>query len=296
MFLHGFSIFLPLVAYDCAGFKKKYFRFCWIAALPAGFIMYGARIAVAIVGISGIAYLFQYRTERQLKIQDEYFALTDSAKEHSMSLERRNKELMEKQDYEVHLATLTERNRISREIHDNVGHMLTRSILQLSALSVSLPGGDIVQNELHIIKNTMADAMDSIRNSVHDLYDESVDLEMQLDAMIGGFSFCPVRLRIDAAELPGAVKYCFLAVVREALSNIAKHSNATQALITVTDHPAFCRLSIEDNGTIKRKRDSGGIGLRNMADRVDALGGVFRAELKNGFCIFITVPKEKKEV
>ena len=40
------------------------------------------------------------------------------------------------QDYEIYLATLKERNRIAREIHDNVGHMLTRSILQLGALSV----------------------------------------------------------------------------------------------------------------------------------------------------------------
>jgi signal transduction histidine kinase len=41
---------------------------------------------------------------------------------------------MEKQDYEIYLATLRERNRIAREIHDNVGHMLSRSILQIGAL------------------------------------------------------------------------------------------------------------------------------------------------------------------
>ena len=71
---------------------------------------------------------------------------------------------MEKQETEVHLATLKERNRIAREIHDNVGHMLSRSILQLGALkalnhdsSLSAP-----LSELHKTLNT---AMDSIRTS-----------------------------------------------------------------------------------------------------------------------------------
>ena len=41
---------------------------------------------------------------------------------------------MEKQDTEIYLATLKERNRIAREIHDNVGHMLSRSILMVGAL------------------------------------------------------------------------------------------------------------------------------------------------------------------
>ena len=46
----------------------------------------------------------------------------------------KKQEPMEKQDYEIYLATLRERNRIAREIHDNVGHMLSRSILQMGAL------------------------------------------------------------------------------------------------------------------------------------------------------------------
>ena len=49
-------------------------------------------------------------------------------------MEQKNKELLEKQDYEIQVATLNERNRIAREIHDSVGHLLSRSILQLGAL------------------------------------------------------------------------------------------------------------------------------------------------------------------
>lgn len=54
-------------------------------------------------------------------------ALRDQITEKNMQLAEQNLRLAEAQDNEIHLATLRERNRIAREIHDNVGHMLTRS-------------------------------------------------------------------------------------------------------------------------------------------------------------------------
>ena len=83
------------------------------------FIAGDPKFTMATALLSGTALLLQFRTREQLNTRDEYFALTDSAREQSMSLTRRNRELMEKQDYEVRLATLRERNRIAREIHDN---------------------------------------------------------------------------------------------------------------------------------------------------------------------------------
>jgi len=55
----------------------------------------------------------------------------------AMLLRQKNRELIEKQDYEIRLATLNERGRIAREIHDHVGHLLSRSILQIGALMVT---------------------------------------------------------------------------------------------------------------------------------------------------------------
>ncbi len=55
------------------------------------------------------------------------------SEEHTLLLSEKNKALLEKQDYEIYAATLRERNRIAREIHDNVGHVLSRSILMTAA-------------------------------------------------------------------------------------------------------------------------------------------------------------------
>lgn len=73
----------------------------------------------------------------------------------------------------MRLATLNERNRIAREIHDNVGHLLSRSLLQVGALQV-VNRDETVRQGLDTMRDTLSGAMDSIRRSVHDLHDESV--------------------------------------------------------------------------------------------------------------------------
>lgn len=275
-----FTLFLPLVAYDFSGLNNRFLRYGWIAALPAGVFIGVPQLTMAAALSCGVAFLLQYRTAAQLKTREDTFRLED-----------KNRELMEKQDYEIRLATLTERNRIAREIHDNVGHLLTRSLLQIGALRVERPEDD----GLEPVRDTLSEAMDSIRSSVHGLHGESVDLRSRLEALAGGFAFCPVTLRYDAGELPAGIKYCFDAVVREALSNIARHSNATEASVAVTEHPAFCKLVIADNGSAgPPRRAAAGIGLQNMSDRVEALDGIFRAGYDRGFRIFITVPKGEK--
>jgi len=303
-FFPGFLVFLPLLVYDCvdqkawredkygsAFFINHLLRFCWVIALPIGFLRETPQTAIAVLLTSAAALLLQHRTNAQITGRDELFAMRDNAKERAEQLEQTNRSLLEKQDYEVRLATLAERNRIAREIHDNVGHMLTRSLLQISALRVSNADDEKLTSELDMVKGTLSDAMDSIRSSIHDLHDESIDLKSRLDAMIDGFLACPVKLRYDAGDLPVDVKICFTAVVREALSNIAKHSSATEARVTVMEHPSFYQLVVSDNGIGKKSGGQVGIGLQSMADRVDALRGVFRAESDKGFKIFISIPK-----
>ena len=288
-----FNIFLPLMVYDFANMEKPALRFIWCAALPVSYIAGGWRITAIVALASCVAFLLHSRTSAQLKTQNEFYLLTDDAKERAEILEHKNRELMEKQDYEVRLATLTERNRIAREIHDNVGHLLTRSILQLGALNVTHAADSELTRDLELVRTTMTEAMDSVRSSVHDLHDESVGLKLQLERMIEGFKFCPVRLRYDAGDLTAGLRACFSAVSMEALNNIARHSDATRATITVTEHPAFCQLVIWDNGTARTKQETAtGIGLQNMSDRVAALSGVFRAEYDNGFKIFISIPTQ----
>ena len=139
--------------------------------------------------------------------------------------------------------------------------------------------------------------MDNIRSSVHDLRDESVDLNAALNELVQQFTFCPVRLQYDMSrQIPKNIKYCFLSITKEAMNNIVKHSNATRVQITVKEHPAFYQLLITDNGSVKAPEDmtevtTGGMGLQNMRDRVEALHGILHISDQQGYRIFISIPK-----
>lgn len=160
--------------------------------------------------------------------------------------------LVEKQNYEIYTATLKERNRIAREIHDNVGHLLSRSIL-ITGAAKAVSSSEAVSPLLDSLDISLNQAMTSIRTSVHDLHDESVNLRESVEGLISEFQFCPVSLDYDMGlEIPREIKYCFISIVKEALSNMVRHSNATGAHIVMREHPALYQLCIEDNGNLQK--------------------------------------------
>ncbi|HBD42009.1 MAG TPA: histidine kinase, partial [Lachnospiraceae bacterium] len=105
-----------------------------------------------------------------------------------------------------------------------------------------------------------------------------------------GVNTTKISLEYDVeGTLPNPIKYAFIAIVKEAVNNIQKHSNAKNASIRVCMHPGFYLLSIADNGTKISTTDSRGIGLSNMEERVRALNGVIRFDTENGFKITIII-------
>ncbi|MEG0477541.1 MAG: histidine kinase, partial [Raoultibacter sp.] len=204
-----------------------------------------------------------------------------------------NRDLLEKQDYEVRLATLAERSRIAREIHDNVGHLLTRCVLQTEALQVVHAQDAQVKQELVDVGKTLHEAMDTVRSSVHDLHDESLDLRAGLHALVDSCGIDDVRLTYDMVAPPTPVIYCLLAVARESLSNVARHSNATRVNISALEYPALFQMIVHDNGSEAGARPSvPGIGMHTMEERVHALGGTLRTSYEQGFRVFVSLPKQ----
>ena len=154
------------------------------------------------------------------------------------------------------------------------------------------------------LEETLNAAMTSVRKSVHDIHDESVNLKETLESLVKEFSFCPARLEYDMGyDVPREIRYSFIAIVKEALHNISEHSDATQAGVIAREHPGFYQLIIEDNGTAGAKSlrltqdglpeggGSSGIGLKNMKDRVDSFGGNIEIRQVKGWRIYITIPK-----
>lgn len=282
-----------------------------VAELPLwGFLVFQINrfpAVLCLLGIFGFVlsfFLWLYAGKYQTLYQD-FHQIRDDSEEHALLLSEKNKALLEKQDYEIYAATLHERNRIAREIHDNVGHVLSRSILMTAACK-TINKNDALDPLLGNLEESLNGAMNSIRSSVHDLHDDAVDLEDAIKGLVKDFTFCPVNLTYDMSrQIPREVKYSLISITKEGLSNVMRHSNADSVNILLREHPALYQLCIEDNGTpgngipdIQTEADinkegntSGGMGLSNIRDRAKALGGTVQITQENGFRIFVTIPK-----
>ena len=162
---------------------------------------------------------------------------------------------MASHDYEVRLATLAERARIAREIHDNVGHLLTRSVLQVEALQVVHAEDEQVRADLAQVGATLHEAMDTVRKSVHDLHDDAFDLRSRLESVVGACGLPGARLSFDARDVPVPVAYCFVALVREALST---------SCATATPRAQTYRWS--NTGVLPARRAGRRLGGRSVRD------------------------------
>ena len=289
------TVYLPLLYYIY--FYQKQYIIPVLYLIPiANFIITTKDFSNLLILLLILFSLYlAYQTERHIALLKAIKESRDNSVENELVLKEKNRQLLENQDDQIYIATLKERNRIAREIHDNVGHMLSRSILQVGAM-LAICKDETLKPHLSTLKETLDTAMNSIRNSVHDLHDESVDLKHALENLIESFTFCPVALECEISKhIPKEVKYCFLAIAKEALNNTMKHSNATKITITVKEHPAFYQLLVEDNGTKKETGsiavDTSGIGLSNMKERVDALHGIIHINAEDGFRIFVSVQK-----
>ncbi len=286
-----FIYFLPLICYDMFTTKFKYILLIAVIPFIINFTLLPLTLQVLISPFIGIVCLMKYRSVLTHKSKKEYILLRDSSKEFLMNLEQKNKDLMEKQDYEINIATLNERNRIAREIHDNLGHSLSSSILQIGAL-MSISKDETIKNHLNTLKTTLSSGMDNIRNSIHNMHDEYVDLENEINNITKDFTFCDISVNYDVKSNPDKkYKVCFISIIKESLSNVIKHSNATKVDISIREHPALYQLIIKDNGIKKNTINTDGIGLKNMIYRINSLGGIININNENGYCIFISIPK-----
>lgn len=302
---HALMLFLSLLLYDCVRMRS------WKAGviIGAGVLCQMVWFVQGEIGVFRfvlwcftliLAAIFSVRTERSLTLAQEVIHLKDSSTELRLAMQKRQQDLLEKQDYEIHLATLQERNRIAREIHDNVGHMLSRSILQMGALQ-TIHKEEPLHGQLVAINDTLSQAMNNIRESVHDLHNESLDLKQALREVTDEFrDKYEIAFTYDMlAAVPRNVKYCFLAITKEALANVVRHSNATRVSLYFCEHPGFYQMLVEDNGTDIKVKEAqiakaqvSGIGLSNMRERVEALGGTIAFLTDKGFEIRISIPKD----
>lgn len=181
-------------------------------------------------------------------------------------------------------ATLQERNRIARDIHDSLGHVLTAQSIQLeNALLFCPPGAPKTRGFLASAQQLCSSALHDVRESVaklraHPLQGRS--LESALTNTLSTFQQTTgITLQSDLRLLhsqPLDISTAVYRVLQEALTNIHKHSAATQVTVQLVETSDTLKLRIEDNGRgFLPQQNTTGFGLQGMRERVVELGGQF---------------------
>lgn len=285
-----FNFFIPLLIYDCYKIIEPYYICFYFIPLLLHYKALSLENTIFIIMLSLFALFLHDKTLRIETLIRTNKKIKDDSNELKLLQEMKQKELLERQDFEIQVARLEERNRIAREIHDSVGHNLSSSLLQIGAM-IAINTDEQLKESLLNMKETLSDGMNSIRNSVHDLHEDTLNLEREMNKIVDQFTFCAINFNFHATNLMDMkLKYCFINILKEGLNNIMKHSNATMVNISLMEVLHFYQFIIQDNGDkIKAKE---GMGLKNMTERVYSYNGICNITTDNGFKIFITIPKE----
>ena len=201
---------------------------------------------------------------------------------------------------EIVAATDAERRRIERDLHDGTQRRLVSLAMHLGMARASLTDApEPVRQVIEQAHDEATEALAELRQLVRGLHPAVLD-DRGLDAALSGIAAnapLPVRLRVDVAtRCAPAVEAVAYFVVSEALTNVAKHADATHAEVSVERAGDRLHVVITDDGhggaTLSpagTPPDGGGTGLRGLAQRAAAVDGTLTVESPPGGPTVITV-------
>lgn len=279
-----FLFYFPLILYNLYGDIKIYSVF----SLALLFLNFHPIILI----LALLSIYLSNSTLRLEKILIDNRYIRDNLKEDTLYLKKYNEQLKLDREKNIHIAILTERNRIAREIHDSIGHAISSSILQVKALKI-LSKSDL-EEPLNSLQNSLNNGMDDIRKSLKDLRDESFDLESKIELLIDESPSLDICLIYNMEDhIDYNLKFDIVSIIKEAITNTMKHSNATCLKINLFSQPRFYSLIIEDNGSRVPSFENKGIGLDYIDETVKKYKGFFNYKFDNGFKIHISIMKEE---
>jgi two-component system, NarL family, sensor histidine kinase DesK len=209
------------------------------------------------------------------------------------SLVRANRELREAREELARSAVYEERLRIARDLHDLLGHTLSLIALktELATKLVERDSGRAL-DELREIQSVTRQALTEVRDAVQGYRRRSL-----ADALRGAeaaMTAAGIDCRVDslAADLPSEVETVLAWAVREASTNVVRHSGARACAITLETDATLVSLQVDDDGPLADEESGDGSGLDGLTERARRLRGTLQTGARpgGGFRLRLTLP------
>ncbi|WP_367188055.1 sensor histidine kinase [Branchiibius sp. NY16-3462-2] len=235
-----------------------------------------------------VAVIVHFGEQRAREVQEREAAARQSAE-----VSQRNQELHDQLLERAHeQGILQERERLSREIHDTVAQDLVAIVSQLEAID----GEGDWRSRVDAAKDLARDGLGEARRAVNALRSPLLDDASAADAVRALLDEWSARHRIRAhLDVEGAPTrteqdQMLVRVCQEALSNVARHSGATSVVVQLQYTQDGLLLQVRDDGRgFEPSQGGAGHGLRNMRERVEAVGGSLDVESSAGAGCLIDV-------
>ena len=196
------------------------------------------------------------------------------------------------------LAQMEERNRISREIHDTIGHKLTATLLQLEAvIRVSELKGD-TKKMLESVRDNLSNSVDILRKTVkkvsgsQDITGINSIKKLVQDFQMSTSVEVSVEIKGMIRKLYPSIELAIYKNIQEAMTNAIRHGMCTEVYIHINYYAHEVEFSVGNNGKSCEEIKMG-MGLKGMKERTELIGGRLIIESqKDGFQVKGTIPVE----
>lgn len=232
------------------------------------------------IGIAIVATRYAGRLETRIREQHAH------ERRHLDELERLSSQLMQAQEIE--------RRRIARELHDEVGQALSAIKLELSIVERDATTTAAVSSlgEARAITDGALQTVRDLSQLLHPAMLDDLGLPETADWYLKGFSRrtgITSELVIDRLDsrLPPDLEVCTYRVMQEAVTNVARHADATACRVAITRTDRALQMTIEDDGkgfdpAQSRAPLDRGLGLVSIRERVARLGGQLQVDSRKG--------------
>ena len=273
--LNGGAIGLLIYAAAASGFNTK---FRWVAALIslelAILLFYAVRLHMAIGNWVSMALLIIL-----VGFGNHHWALSHC---HDEKMRLAHEEL-------EHLAKVAERERIARDLHDVLGHTLSLITLK-SELARKLVDRDPerAKQEMQDVEITSRAALADVREAIRGYRTEGIFAELARARAALETAGVAVECDTDRVSLSPAQESVLSLALREAVTNVVRHADASRCNVSLKRNEALCTLEIADDGCGANGPE--GNGLRGMRERLEAIGGSLRLLTSDGTRLIIDLP------
>ena len=292
---------LPLVSIAVEGLTPRWRWLVYLGVLATVIlpILYHSTWEAALMntlfispGILFVALITQVRQNEQ--------RARENAERLRHDLEAANRQLAEYASQAEELAATQERNRLAREIHDNLGHYLTIVNVQIEAAKAVLNADPSrAMDALNKAQELARKGLTSVRESVTALRVSPVEnrpledaiAELVEESQSSGIA-TEFNIMGDARPVQSKTALVLYRAAQEGLTNVSRHSKAScVTLLLDFSRPDSIRLTLRDNGVGAADTNSG-FGLVGLRERVQLLGGEFKVHTQpgHGFEIEVALP------